>query len=214
MSFIDDLLAIFVPHLCIGCQQEGSLLCGECRQLLPAPSDSWQTLTHLEHMQAVTEYGGLAKALLWRLKSGGAQAAARAMAECMAPLVRAVPESVIVPIPTATSHVRQRGYDQVGLLARELRRCTGVPVEAVLARSGQTHQVGSSRSQRLQQLQSVFWAKRPIAVDTRIILLDDVTTTGASLEMAAQVLRNAGACHVEGLVFACTPHKNKPKAVP
>jgi predicted amidophosphoribosyltransferase len=70
-----------------------------------------------------------------------------------------------------------------------------------LRRSGQTHQVGASRDRRLEQLQAAFRVKDLRPADT-IILVDDVLTTGATLEAAAITLKQAGACTVEAAVFA------------
>ncbi|HSX05969.1 MAG TPA: phosphoribosyltransferase family protein [Candidatus Saccharimonadales bacterium] len=112
-------------------------------------------------------------------------------------------DAVLVPVPTATSRVRARGYDHAALLAREVSRLTNTPRRIVLRRVGQAHQVGSRRSQRLEQLQAAF---RPVQVNEirgrHIILIDDVLTTGATLEAAARVLRRAGAARVDAIVFA------------
>jgi ComF family protein len=152
-------------------------------------------------VHAVTAYEALAKDLIWQLKFHGAQAAARIMAECMAPLLLSDDTAVLVPVPTATSRARGRGYDQAKLLARELARQTGLSYADCLRRSGQTHQVGASRDRRLEQLQAAFRVKDLRPADT-IILVDDVLTTGATLEAAAITLKQAGACTVEAAVFA------------
>ena len=105
--------------------------------------------------------------------------------------------------PTATSRVRQRGYDQAKLLARALARQAGLPYLDCLARVGQTHQVGATREQRLRQLQAAFRVRRPNAVRSAYLLLvDDVSTTGATLELAATILKSAGARRVDAIVFA------------
>lgn len=211
MSLLDDLLSFIVPHLCLGCQVEGSLLCGHCRRLLAA-TERYYLKNSQVNVLAVTSYEGLAKVLVWRLKAGGAQAAARVMAECMAPLVQATPASVLVPIPTATSHIRERGYDQVRLITRELSRVTQVPYRRYLRRSGQVHQIGANRTTRLLQLQHALQASTVLDGQKRYILVDDVVTTGATLDVAARALQQAGARHIEAVTFAQT--KNKPKTMP
>jgi ComF family protein len=142
----------------------------------------------------------LAKLLVTKLKFEGAQAAAREMAVLLKPLMPT--DAVIVPVPTATGRVRGRGYDQAKLLARALSRETRLPCLDCLVRRGQTHQVGASRAERQRQLHGAF---RPRKLDQirgkHIVLVDDVVTTGATLETAARVLRQSGVARVEAAVF-------------
>ncbi|MGH7240849.1 MAG: ComF family protein [Candidatus Saccharimonadales bacterium] len=110
---------------------------------------------------------------------------------------------VIVPVPTATSRMRQRGYDQATLIAKHLAQQTGGTYAPALRRSGQHHQVGSNRTQRIQQLRGAYRVASTGAITNKhILLVDDVLTTGATLEAAARVLKAAGAKRVSGLVFA------------
>lgn len=153
-------------------------------------------------MDAAAVYKGMAKKLIWQLKSSGTQQAAVPMAEAMARLL-GTQDVLIVPIPTATSRRRQRGYDQSVLLARYLARRAPAPYANCLVRHGQAHQVGSTRSERLLQLQQAFRVCRPSLVAGRhIVLVDDVITTGASIEAAAAVLYQAGAQSVRAVAFA------------
>ncbi|HTB48574.1 MAG TPA: phosphoribosyltransferase family protein [Verrucomicrobiae bacterium] len=158
----------------------------------------------MRRVQVGTIYEGAAKDLIWQLKLAGAQAAARTMATRLAPLVVSAPTDVLlIPVPTATSRVRQRGYDQAKLLARELARQTKLLYGDYLARHGQAHQHATSRQERLTQLIHAFRVKRPsLTRGAHIMLVDDVITTGATLEAAATTLRAAGAHRVEAIVFA------------
>lgn len=218
MSLLDAIVASFAPYDCLGCGHEGGLLCEGCRGLFDQiPSRcyrckklsldsttcrSCRSSSKLHSVQVVTLYDYIAKDLVWQLKFRGAQAAAKEMAKLMLPLAMA-PEAVLVHLPTATSRIRQRGYDQARLITRELSMRSGLPCRNLLARVGQHHQVGASREQRTTQLKNAFRITNPKAVqNAHIILVDDVLTTGATVEAAAKTLRAAGAKRVDALVFA------------
>jgi ComF family protein len=152
----------------------------------------------------VTEYEGYAKDAIWELKFGGSQAAAKDMAQAMAALgPNITPQTIITHVPTSTGHIRARGYDQARLLARAIAKQTPGMYVSCLARSGQHRQVGASRKQRFEQLTD---ALRPAAgidfTGTNILLVDDVLTSGATLEAAARVLKQAGVARVDAIVFA------------
>jgi ComF family protein len=156
-------------------------------------------------VRAAVIYEQLAKDLVWRLKFAHAQDAAREMAALMRPSVGHQQEIdfLIVPVPTATTRARQRGFDQARLVAQELARSVRQPYADVLARQNQAHQVGASREQRKQQLAGAFRVTKPWPIKhVRILLIDDVVTTGATLEAATAALRAVGARHIEALVFA------------
>jgi ComF family protein len=117
--------------------------------------------------------------------------------------VHALTADLIVPVPLHPRREAQRGYNQAALLARELGRRTGVPVApAELIRTAWTRpQVGLSRTERRANIAGAFRCAGKVT-DMRIILVDDVSTTGATLESCASELKAAGAAHVQGLVLA------------
>jgi ComF family protein len=148
-------------------------------------------------------YKAITKDLVWLLKFQGAQAAAAEIARQLAKFIPPLQGYVIVPVPTATSRVRQRGYDQANLIARELARITKAPYSPALRRSGQVRQRGASRDQRSSQLQGAYRVAKTSTIQGKhVILIDDVFTTGSTLEAAAKVAKAAGAHRVSGLVFA------------
>jgi len=141
---------------------------------------------------------------VYRLKFARAQAAAETIADIMADHYRLLESDIlVVHIPTATSRVRMRGYDQAALITRYLGRKLGLPNRKVLFRHGQTRQVGAGREERKHQLRNVFFIPSSKAVKNRhILLVDDVITTGATIEEAAKTLLQAGAASVHVLAFA------------
>ncbi len=203
---LDKIIGMLAPHICVGCGQEGTLLCETCGDILYDPA-IYLSQDSLNSVRSVTSYEEFARDLVWQFKFRGAQAAAGIMARYMTPLIGADDaDAIIVPVPTATRRVRQRGFDQAKLLAHQLSRRAGLRYVDCLRRRGQTHQVGANREQRLQQLQSAFQLKRGVPRDSQLILVDDVMTTGATLEAAALVLQAADPRHIDAVVFAYT-HK-------
>lgn len=224
MALLDRLIGIVAPYDCLSCGVEGRLLCAGCRaQLHPAvpccyrcrlPASESNTCENcratspLRQVLAVTTYEKVAKDLVWRLKFAHAQGAAREIAAMMQQQLTGAQEIkyLIVPVPTATTRVRQRGYDQARLLARELAHVSRIPCVDLLIRQSQAHQVGASRQQRQQQLTGAFRIAKPrFARKAHILLIDDVVTTGATLEAAARCLQAAGAASISALVFAQPP---------
>lgn len=225
MSIFERLVSLFAPDDCLACGREGALLCHTCMAKLP-PLPGRCFGCHIEittgvgcaacvarsglsRLEAATAYRGIVKTMVGRLKFHGNQSAARIMAGCMATALGPVaPGAILVPLPATAAHIRQRGYDQAVLIARQLSRLSGLPMVSVLARSGNRHQLGADRRTRLEQLQFALRVTHPARIKGRsLILIDDVLTTGSSLTAAARALQAAGAARIEALVFAQTPPK-------
>lgn len=224
MLLFDSLLSLIAPHRCLVCDREGELVCAWCRPDFAeaVPSRCYRCLsrtdyftvckrcrpqTRLRQVWVSTTYDNRPKELIHRLKFERAQAAAKLIAGFMHETVPYLPpETILVPVPTASSRVRQRGYDQSLLIARELGKLRQLKTVPALRRFGQHRQVGTSRRQRLQQLQGAFRMRPSVNIQSAsILLVDDVVTTGATLEAAATVLKRAGAIHLNAAAFAHTP---------
>lgn len=219
--FLDSLIGMMAPHECLACSTEGALLCPGCIALLPdivpqcyrcgSTSGGFQvcrkcrSASPFRQVVMRTEHEGFAKDLLYKLKFERARAAADVVASAMAAQKDLLPtDAVFVPIPTATNRVRQRGYDQSVLIAKSLSKNCDTNYANLLLRRGQMRQTGSSRSQRLAQLETAFIVRKRALrkCSGTIVLVDDVLTTGATLEMAAKALRTAGAQNLQAIVFA------------
>lgn len=214
----DRLLSIIAPHYCLGCDREGTLLCQECSGGLPvlaercyrchSLSPSGRTCVKcrrqspLHTVTAATQYGELAKDLVWKLKFAHAPAAAESIAHIIRDRV-VFDDAILVYVPTATARVRQRGFDQALLIGRQLSRTTGLPNRSYLRRMGQARQVGAGKRERTEHLKTAFRAvNEPTLQGAHIILVDDVLTSGATLEAAARTLKTAGAGRIDAVVFA------------
>jgi predicted amidophosphoribosyltransferase len=89
------------------------------------------------------------------------------------------------------------------VFARHLAKQNGGDITQVLQRFGQAHQVGANRVERIAHLQDALRVvKKPTIQNTHLLLVDDVLTTGATLETAARLLKKAGARQVDALVFS------------
>lgn len=221
MLLFERFISIYAPFCCLGCgAEQDRLLCANCEQALPravsqcyichaatrdfAVCQSCQKRSPLRHVYVAVPYDGLVKEILHAAKYERAKSGLDEIAAFMAPLLDAVlPGSVLVHVPTATSRVRQRGYDQAEVLSRRLAKAQGLPHIAALARIGQAHQVGAGRAERLRHLDNAFRVRYASKVKgAHLILVDDVLTTGATLETAARALKKAGAAQVDAVVFA------------
>lgn len=110
---------------------------------------------------------------------------------------------LVVPVPTATERVRQRGFDHARLLAKKVAEQLDLELVVPLRRYGQANQVGARRALRLKQQEGVYQITAPEKVAGRnVLIIDDVVTTGATLRAVTKALRRAGAKRVDALIFA------------
>jgi ComF family protein len=174
-------------------------LCGACRLRPPAFDRLIALWSYQPPLDAVVQ------ALKFRrLDYLGPHLAAVLAAELGA---RLTVSDLVVPVPLHWRRRLARGYNQAEMIARPLAGRLGIPFAPALSRSRATPpQSLLGREDRLANLRRAFRVRRPEGVRSlRILLVDDVATTGATLEAAASALRNAGAAAVTALVAGRTP---------
>jgi ComF family protein len=161
----------------------------------------------LEVAVAAFAYDGVLRRVLSRLKYGGAARLAEPLSESAAPILHPFladhRDAVLVPVPVHVERLRQRGYNQAALLARHLVPWVGLPTADLLARlrpTSQQHRL--NRAQRLRNLRGAFALRAAARAPPRVVLVDDILTTSATLEACAGVLRAAGAERVVGVAIA------------
>ena len=172
-------------------------LCGPCRA----------GETRVELLRSFGAYDGELRELIVMLKYEKVRTLARPLGGWLALAMEHYPElkdaEVIVPVPLHWRQRRARGFNQARLLARALGRWTGLPVRAGwLKRVKDTRsQTGLTIRQREENVRKAFVSRQKLD-KSRILLIDDVCTTGATLNASALALRRAGADTVYGLTLA------------
>jgi len=218
-------LDLLFPQWCVGCGKEGDFLCYSCCQSLPrimpplcprcgkpqlsgilCPSCvGWQA--EIEGIRSPFRFDGVIRQAIHQLKYRNLRAIAVPMAKLLKDYLIAnpMPGEVLVPVPLHQKRLRERGYNQSYLLARELGRLVNLPVvEDHLIR--QRHAPPQARTSSVEERQSntanAFTCPNHKLQDKQVLLIDDVTTSGATLDACASALKTAGASSVWGLVVA------------
>ncbi|PIE32286.1 MAG: hypothetical protein CSA55_03690 [Ilumatobacter coccineus] len=189
---------------CAGCGKQGPILCRSCRFGLARPAGR----PHRGDVIAALPYVGRARRVVMALKYANRRQIAHHLAGLV---VNAVVASGIQPVdldvvtwaPTSRRRIARRGVDQAELVARRVAAQLGVPCRRLLRRDGPDRpQTGLSRAHRLH---GPVFSAHPGVSGKRVLVIDDVVTTGSTLSAAAAALMSAGALTVEKAVVAATP---------
>ena len=218
-------LDLIYPPRCVLCGAGGAMLCTSCEASLPRarrprcercwlPKAEAAPCRHclerplaLDAVRALYRYEEGPRRLVHALKYRDQSALASLMGQAMASLAReeGLAADLVVPVPLAGARARQRGYNQAALLAKAIASEIEAPiVEALRRRRSAPPQAQSATAEaRRRNVESAFAARRPeLIAAKRVLLVDDVVTTGATLDACARVLRSAGAREVMAITFA------------
>ncbi|KPK47926.1 MAG: hypothetical protein AMJ77_01650 [Dehalococcoidia bacterium SM23_28_2] len=219
------VLDVLFPARCVGCGAFGSFLCQACQAELPSARPPrcpicWQPQRQgalcgrcreerpaFQGARSLYLYEGAARETVHALKYNHLSALAKPMAQLMAPCLEAeaIEAEVVMAVPLYGRRQRLRGYNQSALLARELSRLCGLPLagRGLARRRNTPPQARSAEAEeRRRNVADAFIADRRRVEGRRILLIDDVMTTGATLDACARALRQAGAVSVWALTFA------------
>jgi len=219
-AFLDLLL----PLRCLGCGREGDLICPSCRQSLPrirlplcqrcgaTVREGNLCLACINHpltidgIRSALLFQGTVRQAVLQLKYKHLKALAAPLSQLLAEYLGSHPlkGETIIPVPLYPKRLRQRGYNQASLLAQELGKLVGLPVEDdTLIRVKDALPQARTRSaiERRLNVRDAFACHRPLE-GKQILIIDDVCTTGATLDACAIALKAAGAGSVWGLTVA------------
>jgi ComF family protein len=218
-------LDLLFPQRCLGCGEEGELLCKACLKTLPrifpplcprcgrpqtseilCPAcASWQA--SIDCIRSPLKFDGLVRTAIHQFKYKNL----RSLDEPLALLLKdyfyhyPLPVEVVVPVPLHPQRMRERGYNQSELLARKFAALFHFPLNATaLRRTGYIKPQVKTESlgERRQNVQGCFSCKSAELAGKQVLLIDDVATSGATLDACALALKSGGANQVYALTAA------------
>ena len=210
MDIFHTMLDIVFPDKCLSCRKTGNIICAPCFKNLPETERETSNFVH-----PVFDYRDkIVQKMIWMLKYGGKKRVAKKFAGAMFErITKDVREDlnrpILVPIPLSLKRLRERGFNQAELIAKEIWKLDSgknfdfIPNMLVKIKNTESQTKIKNRRKRLMNLNSCFAVKNPELVQNRtIILIDDVATTGATMSEAKKTLISEGAQKVLGFVIA------------
>ena len=205
-------IAFFFPNRCPFCDGligAPEYYCIECAELIKRIDGEITPSEGVSEIFACCEYTGRARDAVMRMKEGGyaysAETLGMMMAENIGAKIRGY--DALVPVPSSFGSVLRRGYAPAEEISREISKRSGVrirrPLYAAAAKDEQ--KCLSTRERILNAGDSFTLAKCRSVRGMRLLLVDDIRTTGATLSACALLLRRAGAAEVGAAVFAVSP---------
>lgn len=215
----------FFPSHCIGCGKSGTFLCESCQctlyRIVPPictkcgrPESTgalcptcWGWRSQIDGIRSPFRFDGVVRQAIHELKYRNLRAIASHLAGLLYIYLQTSPVTgdILIPVPLHAKRLRYRGYNQSSLIARYLGELTGLlVVEGCLIRVKDTPSQARTETvdERHRNVINAFSYTRERIDGKGVLLIDDVCTSGATLEACATVLKSAGASSVWGLTLA------------
>ena len=211
MKWKDWILDLLYPPKCAFCQrltQSGAKLCPRCREKLPYTGPAAeQHFPRLKSCCSPLYYTEDVRRSLLRYKFGGVKMYAEVYGEFLTKCIdeNGISCDIITWVPLSRQRLRRRGYDQARLLAEEISARKGIPCVQTLKkrRNNRAQSTTGGAEQRRRNVKDVYMPLPGAEIQgKRILLVDDIITTGATLSECAGVLKSCGAAEVSALTLA------------
>ena len=224
-TVIEAVKDLFFPRHCVGCGSEGEFICSSCQKtisrifapvcplcgrpqsggVLCSSCIDWNAA--IDGVRSPFRFAGVIRDAVHRLKYNNLRDISGLLSEFMARYLEKYPLNfdILVPVPLHPKRLKERGYNQSALLAAKLSELTGAPlVEGSLERTKNSiPQVKTeSAAERRANVQGIFKMETSALRGKNVLLIDDVCTSGATLNECATALKQGGSASVWGLTLA------------
>lgn len=221
----NEVIKFVFPGVCIGCGKFGDFICVDCDRKLPRllpplckmcgkpePSaqycpECWKKKSGIDGIRSVFIFEGIIRTAIHELKYYNLRSVSELLGEYMAGyfIQNAMTGDYLVPVPLHARRLKERGYNQSELLARHMSVVTGIPVlDKALTRimDNRPQARTASVEERRKNVENNFCCGENIVEGKDVIIIDDVCTSGATLEACAKALNKAGAKRTFGFTLA------------
>lgn len=214
------------PPECAGCNKPGEIWCNDCQESVRAITgpicpicgypltrnevcpDCQETPPPYTALRSWAEYEGPLREALHNLKYKNDLELANVFSSALVNIIQTAHWNFdfIIPMPISPNHYKSRGYNQSVVIARPIALTLGIPIVSnVVKRIKETRsQVNLNREERFKNLQSAFSANSAKLLNKKVLLVDDICTTGATISSCSKTLKGAGCSEIYCLTIART----------
>lgn len=224
------VIDLVYPPTCIGCGEINQRLCSTCLReiqfiegdLCPIcgePSNKGRICSscranppYYRNLRGIAHYSGPVRESIIKLKYESDYGLAEELAKLLIAGIKKLDWDIhlVTSVPLNKTKIRERGYNQADLLARPIAYAFSIPFrpDAIFRIKNTRSQVGLSSSDRIENLKDAFRADSGIVKNKNVLIVDDVTTTGTTINECARAMVASGAVNVYGMTLARPLHEN------